>query len=206
MKKNIYTTGIFLGTLFSTINAELITKGDNPGSAWNDEVTNMLIDRVARKEGDLITILINESSTATYAANTTVSKKDSNVLTSLLNLGPLTKLNKILGLGNNSVTSQNAGDGTSVQNHAITAKMTAVVREALPNGRLLIEGSQRQVINKETRIVALSGVIRVEDIDSSTNSIRSDQMAESEIRIEGKGLIQDRQRRGLVTRILDWLF
>lgn len=186
--------------------ADVISKNENPGSAWSDDVTNPMLDRVARKEGDLVTILINESSSATYSAGLKAAKSDSNVLTSLLNLGPLTRINKILGIGSNSADSKNTGSGETVQNHAVTAKMTAVVREVLPNGRLLIEGAQRQVINKETRTVALSGVIRVEDIDPRTNTINSEQMADSEIRIEGKGTIQDRQRKGFITRILDWLF
>ena len=48
-------------------------------------------------------------------------------------------------------------------------------------------------------------MVRPMDI-TSDNTIKSSQIAEADIRLEGKGMIQDRQRKGILNQIMDWLF
>lgn len=171
------------------------------GSLWVNG-RNPLLDSIARREGDVITILISETSVATFAANTSASKKDSttfasNVLNSLfglLKVAPQTTANSTTG-----------GTGTTNQNGTLRATVTGIVKHVLPNTNLVIEGTRTIVINKETQLFRLTGIIRTQDIKPN-NTVLSESIAQAEIRMEGKGQIADRQRKGILTTILDWIF
>lgn len=178
------------------------TGKSNAGSIYEGQIKNPYIDQVARAKGDIVMIVIDERSAANFAANTQTSKGDAttvnpNILTGLLSqlFGPLS----------NSATSQTSGSGTTDQNARMSATMSAVVKDVLPNGNMIIEGSRTLVTNKETQTFVLSGMIRAVDI-TPQNTIPSTKIAEAEIKMEGKGQVSDRQRKGILTQILDWLF
>ena len=69
----------------------------------------------------------------------------------------------------------------------------------------MIEGTRTIVVNKETQLFRLTGIIRIQDIKPN-NTVLSESIAQAEIRMEGKGQIADRQRKGILTTILDWIF
>lgn len=174
----------------------------NAGSIYDGSIKNPYIDDVARAKGDVLLIIIDEQSVSTLSANTNTSKADStevnpNILTGFLSqlFGPLS----------NSSASSTSGNGSTNQNAKMTAKMSAVVKEVLPNGSLIIEGRRSLVTNKDTQTFVLSGLIRQRDI-LPDNTIASSKIAEAEIKMEGKGQISERQRKGILTTILDWLF
>ena len=87
----------------------------------------------------------------------------------------------------------------------MTSTMSVVVKAVLPNGNLLVEGARSLTTNKDTETIVLSGQVRPFDIQAD-NTILSTKLAEAKIAIAGKGTIQDRQRKGLINRLLDWLF
>jgi flagellar L-ring protein precursor FlgH len=158
-------------------------------------------DRIAAKEGDVVTIIVSESSSSSFAAQTSTAKTDQNSITK--GLGPiLGNLIPGLGTGANSATS---GQGSTTQTGKFSARLTVVIKKVLPNGLLVIEGSRLVNVNKDTQMIKLSGLIRRDDIRSD-NTVLSENIADASITGAGKGAIADRQRRGVLTRILDWLF
>lgn len=173
----------------------------NPGSLWPRTYVNPLVDRTAKLEGDVVTILISEISSGAFSASTTTEKKVDNSITRAL--GPI-----IGGLIPNLATaadSRNDGKGATAQSGRLTARMTAIVKKVFANGTMLIEGSRSVQVNKETQTFKLCGVIRRDDIRSD-NTVLSENIAEAQIKVDGKGQINDRTKRGILTRILDWLF
>lgn len=193
----------FLITLTLSIAALALAQVDeqNPGSLWPRTYVNPLVDRTAKLEGDVVTILISEISSGAFSASTTAEKKVDNSITRAL--GPI-----IGGLIPNLATaadSRNDGKGATAQSGRLTARMTAIVKKVFPNGTMLIEGSRSVQVNKETQTFKLCGVIRRDDIRSD-NTVLSENIAEAQIRVDGKGQVSDRTRRGILTRILDWLF
>jgi len=175
--------------------------GKNPGSLWSDSYVNPLVDRVARKEGDVLTIIISESSAATYEANTKASKNDQTVIDKAM--GPIIRY--FIRGATDGASSQVDGKGTTNQNGRMSARISAIVMKVLPNGNLIIEGSKSMTINKEIQNFRITGIVRRDDI-LSDNTVRSEDIAEAIIAMNGKGMIADRQRRGILTRLLDWLF
>lgn len=174
---------------------------ENPGSLWSNKAKNPFVDRVARHEGDIVTILISESSSSSFAAQTTTSKTEKNNITK--GLGPLLG-NLIPALGTGADASS-AGQGSTTQTGRFIAKMTVTIKKVLPNGQYLIEGARAVKVNKDTQTFRLSGLVRADDIRSD-NTILSENIANAEIFADGKGAISDRQRRGFLSRLLDWLF
>lgn len=173
----------------------------NPGSLWTEDASDILHDRTASKEGDLITVLITESTAATFTAQTTTSKSDAANINK--GLGPvLGNIIPNLGVGASSATQ---GAGATTQAGSFTGTVTAVVKKVFPNGTMLIEGARDIVYNRETQTIKLTGIVRREDI-APNNTILSSLVANAQIRATGKGQISDRQRKGLLMRLLDWLF
>lgn len=190
-----------LTLLVASLTVVAVAQDENPGSLWSDKSTNPFRDRIARKEGDVITIVISETSTSAITANTTTSKVDSNSITK--GLGPiLANLIPNWATGNNS---SNTGQGSTTQTGRFSARMSATVRKVLPNGTMIIEGTKLLTVNKDTQNLTVRGIIRTDDIRSD-NTILSESIADAYIVGTGKGAIADRQRRGILTRILDWLF
>ena len=67
----------------------------------------------------------------------------------------------------------------------------------LPNGYLVIEGAKEVGVNSERQVVTVRGVIRPTDL-STNNVIRSDQIAQMELKVNGKGVVGDAVRRPFI--------
>jgi flagellar L-ring protein precursor FlgH len=174
----------------------------NPGSLWSSQTgfNDPLHDTTACKEGDIITVILTESTAAAFSAQTTTSKSDSAAISQ--GIGPLLSSIPNLAVGASAATN---GAGATSQTGSFTGTVSAVVKKIFPNGTMLIEGTRDIVYNKDTQTIKLTGLIRRIDITPS-NTILSTQIANASIKASGKGQISDRQRKGLLVRLLDWLF
>lgn len=193
-----------LSVLGLSADAQVIDKNYESGSLWSNQ-TNPLIDRTARRVGDLITIIISEQSIASFSASTDLKKEDSSKVNTSFVGKFLSGLFRPLSSASTGASSSNSGSGSTLQNGKLAARLTAVVKQVLPGGNLIIEGTRAVVVNKEIQTFKLSGVIRRDDVRPD-NTVYSENIADADIRMEGKGAIYDRQRRGLLTRLLEWLF
>ncbi len=184
--------------------AQHVKSEDNEGSLVPLKFRNPLLDRVACAIGDIVTIVVNETSSASLTANTKAAKQDSNSVPLLgaLNIPLIGKYLSALQLG---ATSSNSGSGSTDHTGKFTAKIAVMVKDVLPNGNLVIEGERAVKVNKDLQLYKLSGIIRRADVRID-NTVLSENVANAKITTDGKGLIGDRQRRGILTRLLDWLF
>lgn len=185
------------------------------GSLWQDNgpLSELFIDTKARRAGDIVTIKIVESSSATNKASTNTGRKSSiaGSVENFFNLEkryPATKpffnpFGKVKG----ELDSNFDGSGTTKRSGDLTAFITARVVAVLPNGNLKIQGTREVKVNNEKQLIILSGIIRPRDI-SPGNVILSTYIADAKIEYSGSGVIHDRQRPGWMVRILDivWPF
>jgi len=185
------------------------------GSLWDERgaLSEMFSNPKARRVGDIVTIKIMENASATNKAETTTDRKSSMSagLTNFFNAEKsypsdqpfFNPFSSVKG----SIDSQFEGTGTTQRSGELTAYMTARVVDVLPNGNLMIEGNREVRVNAENQLITLTGIIRPRDI-TADNVVQSTYIADARIAYSGKGVLNDRQRPGWLTRILDkvWPF
>jgi len=101
--------------------------------------------------------------------------------------------------------STSSGTGSTARAEEIDLRMAAVVTQIMPNGNLVIQGSQQVRVNFEMRDLSVKGVIRPEDI-TSLNEVPYDKIAEARIAYGGEGTISDLQQPRYGQQIFDILF
>ena len=92
---------------------------------------------------------------------------------------------------------QLSGQGTTSRVTTLSTTLTARVSHVLPNGGLVVEATKDLQINSEKQIITIRGVVRPADIDS-TNSVRSNRLADLEVRVNGKGVVGDAIHRPFI--------
>jgi flagellar L-ring protein precursor FlgH len=172
-------------------------------SLWRDDVARpMLADKRAAAVGDILTVLVQESSTATKKNTTSTSKnsaQDASVSTFLYGAG--SGVSALLSRGGSmpalKYSSKNSFDGGgSIDNsQALVASVAVKVIDVLPNRCLLIEGHRETSFSGEKESAVLHGVVRPEDI-LANNTIYSYNIADAKVEILSKGVITDNQSRG----------
>lgn len=102
--------------------------------------------------------------------------------------GPLANLASLGG------ESQLQGEGSTTRETVLSTTLSARVTHVLANGYLVVEGQKENIVNAERQTVVVRGVVRPTDLGPS-NTVRSDRLAQLEIRINGKGVVGDAVRR-----------
>lgn len=170
-----------------------------PGSIWQPgaPLGGLARDPKAGQVDDLVTIVVAESASAVSTGTTKTSRQSSSgySITSLLK--PTKATGALANLLNTSGNQALNGQGTTSRDVTLTTTLSGRVVEVLPNGYLRIEGSKSVVINSETHLVSVRGVARPADITPG-NQISSDQLAQMEVRINGKGVVNDAIRRPFI--------
>jgi flagellar L-ring protein FlgH len=183
------------------------------GSIWQSASGSLTDDVKARRRGDIITIVISETASASKEAKTGTSR-DSSIsagmphLLGLENTGifknNFSDLSKII---NASSSSKFQGAGSTSRQENLKATITARVIDVLSNGNLMIEGRRNIKVNEEDQIIVLEGTVRSRDI-APDNTVNSIFVADARISYSGRGIISDRQSPGWLMNILDkiWPF
>lgn len=191
---------MIVGALLLTVMTAAESSGE---SLWRDIGPGFLfVDTKARHVGDIITVLVTESSSLNRQAETNTKKESANSadLSAFFGL-PLGARTKYAFEGAN----EHKGSGSVTRSDEVTANVAARVVKVLPSGNLIIEGRRAVRTNDEHQYLAVSGVIRPVDI-TPANTILSSQIADAEIVLEGRGALAEKQRPGILNRFADWLF
>jgi flagellar L-ring protein precursor FlgH len=146
--------------------------------------------------GDLITVILNESTQAARSQGTDISKDASNTaipgsLTKFL-AGPTSPVN---GVNLNSSTTKSAGKGSADQKASLTGSITVTVIEILANGNLVVRGEKKLGLSEGTEVIQVAGVIRPQDVgpNGTVNSLR---LANAQISYRGSGDLASASKPG----------
>jgi flagellar L-ring protein precursor FlgH len=178
------------------------------GSLWpEDDHLFFYGDRKARRIGDVVTVKIVEEAQASNAADTDLSRKSS------INarIDSFFTAKKFLGvpmgqnLAESSSENSHVGKGATTREGKVTAGITVVVTQVLPNRNLVIKGARAVGVNHEEQLITLTGIVRQEDI-ARDNTVLSTQIADAHITLSGAGVVADKQRSGWGTWIFDWVW
>jgi len=160
-------------------------------------------DKKARKVGDLITVVLQETTSASKKASTTTSKTSEVDLPAPTIFGRGVTRNGVPILENNFSTSRDFnGEGDSSQSNTLYGTITVTVAEVYPNGNLGIKGEKLMTLNQGVEHIQLSGIVRAQDI-APDNTIKSSQIANARIIYGGDGVIAESNTKGWLQRFFD---
>jgi len=174
----------------------------------DNNFSNLFADNKAKNINDMLKVNIIETVTAEGSANTGLGRT-SKIKASMPALFGLEKHAptdvNMSNLVESSMENSFDGKGEITRKGKVSATISARVIDVYPNGDLMVFGKQKIQINAEKQIVTVKGIVRPSDIKPD-NSIDSTQIANAEIEVTGRGVMNDKQRPGIGMRILDWLW
>ena len=177
-----------------------VTGPATPGAIYRAGTELSLFqDQRARNPGDLITIMLVESTNATTSASTKTSKKsDATMSATSLFGGKAGLANRLL---NNSASGDSNfdGSGDSSQSNKLEGSLTVTVASRLPNGNLIVRGEKRLQLNQGNEFVQIQGIVRPADI-APDNSVPSSRVADARISYGGRGALANSNAAGWLTR------
>jgi flagellar L-ring protein precursor FlgH len=173
-------------------------------SLWHDEVSKpMFADKRANSVGDILTIVVQESSSANKNNETKTEKQSSwtAAVSSFLFPGFLQYKGTTPAVNYNSDLKHD-GSGAINNSETIVAQVAVKVIDVLPNKSLMIEGKRDTSFGGEHQTIILHGIVRAEDV-TAANTVLSYNIADATISIIGNGSVTDSTKKGWFTRILD---
>lgn len=169
-------------------------------SLWRTGARAFFNDQRASRVGDIVTVQIEIDDSA-KTTNATSSSRTAGMSAGVPHfLGLESSLGRILPGGfdpanaiETTSNSTNAGAGAVNRSEKINLTIAAVVTAILPNGNMMIQGTQEVRTNTDLRQLTVAGIVRPNDI-SSANTVRHTQIAEARISYGGRGDISRVQK------------
>lgn len=172
-------------------------------------------DKRARNVGDILTITLAESTSASRKSSGSSSYSnsiDANIPTTTTNIptkigGPIGSLlsqlfsltGSVAGASSNKSSTSGAGSGSE----SLTGTITVTVIEVLANGNLLVSGEKQVALYNSNEFIRFSGVVNPTTI-SNLNMVQSTQVADAHIEYKSAGgmneVINDAQSLGMLGR------
>jgi len=177
-------------------------------SLWREDASrSMFIDKRGTSVGDILTILVEETSTANKN-NETKTERQSSLSAAITSFiypqsagGFLAHNGSMPAMAYNS-DHKHDGTGSISDAETIVAKIAVRIMDVLPNGNLVLEGKRETAFSGERQTIVLHGVVRGDDVQSD-NTVYSYNVADATIQIIGKGTVTDSQNKGWFNRIWD---
>ena len=163
---------------------------------------SLFSDVKAHNVGDIVNITIEENTTAQSTATTKTANDDT--VSAFGGTGLFARFFKDLALTAINTRASN-GTGQTSRSGSLTTTLSVTVKEVLPNNILVIEGKRMIGVNRELQRVTFTGQVRPEDI-TSDNTVPSNLIASVEVHYDGKGVVGQAQRRGVLSTIFHFLF
>ncbi len=166
----------------------------------------LFADLKARRIGDVLTIRLTETTSASKSATTKTAKT-----TSVANTGPTifgkTPTAGGVPLGTVALSGADAfdGEGSSTQGNSLAGSLTVTVVDVQSNGNLVVQGDKTLRLNQGDEYVHMSGVVRRADI-ATDNTVTSDKVADAHISYSGRGVIDASNRMGWLARFFNSAF
>ena len=177
-------------------------------SIWVDGRSGSLFsDPRASGIGDLITVLVDESTSLTSSQQTS-REKSSNIANEVKQFlfSPIaskfgTKKGE-LPKTEISTSSGSEGGGLVTNRQTLRSRASVIVVDVLPNGNFIIEGVRAVSFSGQQYYAKLRGIVRPYDV-SRTNTILSSSIADARIEYVSQGSLSNAEKEGWLSRTLN---
>ncbi|MEE9342590.1 MAG: flagellar basal body L-ring protein FlgH [Gammaproteobacteria bacterium] len=170
-------------------------------------------DMKAKRVGDIITIVLDENTSASKSAKTSTGRDTSIDIDPPTLLGSIPTFNVpgLLPLASNrgntpevSLKSSNSfeGSGDSEQSNRLRGSITVTVEEVYSNGNMLVQGEKWITLNQGDEYLQISGIVRAQDV-TPQNTVLSTLVADARIAYSGKGSLANANRGGWLARFFN---
>ena len=176
---------------------------ETPNESWAGGAADYFRDARARQSGDIITVRIaidDQASLNSSSGRSRKSKADANAGLKYDVMGVVGA--DVNGSGSVASNTSASGQGSTVRSEKIDLSVAAIVTSVLPNGYLVIEGTQEVLVNFEQRTLHVAGIVHPSDI-TPENSISYEKIAEARVSYGGKGRLTEVQQPGWGQQIWD---
>lgn len=176
------------------------------GSLYTDGTVNgnLLRDFTARQVGDLVFVDVAEASSANVSSRADRSRDSGNIggIVPLINALPINGAATAGSVATELGQREFEGKGSTARNSSVRARITARVVEVLSNGDMRIEAVKVVKINKETEKLAITGIVRQNDL-ARDNSINTFFIGDLRVELNGKGIASADNAPGWLFRLFD---
>jgi flagellar L-ring protein precursor FlgH len=185
----------FLSIAFLSISA-FAQVNASPGSLYlpGGRLADATRDLRASRVDDIVTIVVSESLSAVASGVTNSSRKSSatsNITALASTLAVPSRIASPLGVNGDQ---ELAGAGQTSRAMTLTTVISARVVDVTANGTLVVEGTKDIAVNSEKQSITVRGLVRPTDL-TTANTIASTQVANLQIKVNGKGVVGDAIRR-----------
>jgi len=168
-------------------------------SLWTGNAQSLFVDRRAHRVGDILSVLIVEAVSASHSATHQTTKEVSAEAQG--GLGLLSFFPR-LGL---SASRGAAGSGSNITSTRITDRISVTVVAVDLLGNMSIAGQRTMELGPDKLELQFAGKVRPEDVGAD-NSVLSSDVADLVVTWAGKGPIAEKQKSGLLYRLLHFLW
>jgi len=170
-------------------------RGTSGGVFNPDSSISLVSDSRAFRVGDIVTVILQETTQASKSAGTTLAKDSS------VGIASPSLLGKTFPKAGVDISAERGfkGDAQSTQQNALSGAITVIVQEVMPNGLLKVAGEKVLTLNQGEEFVRLRGFLRAADIDAN-NMVSSQRIANARIAYGAQGTLADTNRPGWLTR------
>ena len=161
-------------------------------STWSPSSVDLFQDPRARNIGDVITVSILIDDKAQFGNSSDRSRSQKSSLGFDFGYGVSALKDTATADAGIRSGTETKGAGNIDRSEVLRLSVAAIVTEQMPNGNVVISGSQEVRVNNEVRVLTVAGIVRPRDI-SRKNTIDYDKIAEARISYGGRGRITDVQ-------------
>ncbi|WP_165432289.1 flagellar basal body L-ring protein FlgH [Atlantibacter hermannii] len=159
---------------------------------------SLTADRRAWRVGDILTVMLEETTQSSKQAKTNFGKNSSVDIAAPTAFGHTADK-----LAANADASRDFdGAATSQQQNSLRGSITVSIQKVLPNGVMLIGGEKWLTLNQGDEYIRVTGLVRADDIQND-NTISSQRIGNARISYAGRGALSDSNAAGWLTRLFN---
>jgi flagellar L-ring protein precursor FlgH len=156
---------------------------------------SLVRDRRALRVGDILTVVLDESTQSSKSAGTIYGKSSD------VGIGVPTLFGKDYPDLETDIAAERNFNGSakSSQQNTLRGAIAVTVHQVLPNGTLLVKGEKALRLNQGDEFIRLTGLVRLDDI-TRNNQVSSQNVANAKISYAGRGVLNDSNSAGWLSR------